>query len=53
MAREIKETPVLRGDDAARFEKAIQSNENKKVTPSEYIKAIKSYQHLEKTLNSA
>jgi len=36
MARPIKETPILRGKDAERFEKAMKENEKKTITPEEY-----------------
>lgn len=43
MARAIKETPILTGKDARRFEEAIKANESKKVSPEEYRKAMESY----------
>lgn len=43
MARVIKETPVLQGKDAKRFEKAIKRNEFKKMAPEEYKKALENY----------
>ncbi len=43
MAREIKETPVLTGEDAKRFEQAIKENETKRVSRSEYIRAMDTY----------
>ena len=36
MARPVKETPILRGKDAERFEKAMRENEKKTITPEEY-----------------
>ena len=35
MARSVKETPILTGKDAKRFEQAIKANENKPITPQE------------------
>lgn len=43
MARPIKETPVLSGKDAKRFEKQIKSNEKKTVSESEYQRALDTY----------
>lgn len=36
MAKEIRETPVLTGKDATRFEKMIKDNENRKVSREAY-----------------
>ena len=36
MARPVKETPVLTGDDARRFTEATKANEKKTITPAEY-----------------
>lgn len=47
MARAIKETPVLTGKNARRFEKIIKENENKKVKKVDYQRAIKAYANLE------
>jgi hypothetical protein len=41
MARPIKETPVLTGRDAQRFEEAIKKNENTKVSRESYEHALK------------
>ncbi len=43
MAREIKETPVLTGKDAVRFEKAIKTNSTKKVSAESYNRAVATY----------
>jgi hypothetical protein len=40
MARPIKETPVLTGQDARRFEEAVQKNENNKVSKESYERAL-------------
>lgn len=44
MARPIKETPVLSGKDAKRFEQQIKENEQRKVPESEYQRAIRTFQ---------
>lgn len=43
MARQIKETPVLSGEDAARFEEQIKENEQRRVPESEYQRALDTY----------
>lgn len=43
MARPVKETPVLKGEDARRFERKAKENETRKVSESEYQRAIKTY----------
>jgi hypothetical protein len=43
MARPIKETPVLSGKDAKRFDQEIKESEKRKVSESEYQRAIKTY----------
>lgn len=43
MARPIKETPVLTGRDARRFDEAIKNNENKKVSREHYERAAKTF----------
>jgi hypothetical protein len=48
MARPIKETPVLMGKDARRFEKTIKENETKKVTPAHYRRAMDVYASVKK-----
>lgn len=47
MARPIKETPILTGEDARRFEEAIKENESKKVSSQEYEKTMDSYRRFE------
>lgn len=44
MAKEIRETPILRGKDAVRFEKAIKANENRKVSHDEFQRGKKAYE---------
>jgi len=44
MARPIKETPVLTGKDAARFEKIIKKNETKRISSNEFQKAKQAYE---------
>lgn len=46
MALSIKETPILQGKDARRFEKALK--ECKKVSKEEYDRAMKVYKKLKK-----
>jgi hypothetical protein len=36
MARPVKETPVLTGEDAKRFTDAMKANETKTITPEEF-----------------
>jgi hypothetical protein len=43
MARPIKETPVLSGKDAKRFEQQIKENEKRKVPESDYQRALKTF----------
>jgi hypothetical protein len=40
VARPIKETPVLIGNDARRFDEAVKNNENRKVPRESYERAI-------------
>lgn len=44
MARPIKETPVLEGKDAQRFEKQIKENERRKTPHAEYQRALATFQ---------
>lgn len=44
MARPIKETPVLKGDDARRFEKAMQESGLRKVSRENYERAMSTFQ---------
>jgi len=39
MARKVKETPMLSGEDAKRFDRAIKENETRKVERSDYDRA--------------
>lgn len=43
MARPIKETPVLEGKDAQRFEAEIKRNESRKVPKEDYLRAVKTF----------
>jgi hypothetical protein len=36
MATPVKDTPVLTGDDAKKFEKWMKENEGKKISPEAY-----------------
>lgn len=49
MARQIKETPILHGKASERFEKIIRDNENKKVSASEYNRAVENYKKIIKS----
>lgn len=49
MARQIKETPILHGKAAERFEKSIKDNENKKVSVAEYNRAVANYKKIIKS----
>lgn len=46
MAKPIKETPILLGRDAERFNKIIKENENKKVSAVDYERAAKTYKSI-------
>jgi len=43
MAREIKDTPVLTGENARHFERILEQNKNKKVPKDEYNRAMEAY----------
>jgi hypothetical protein len=43
MAKPIKDTPILKGQDAKRFSADIQANETRKVSSAEYKKLMTSY----------
>jgi hypothetical protein len=43
MARPVKDTPVLTGKDARRFEQALKRNETAKVPREEYERAIRTF----------
>lgn len=51
MAREIKETPVLTGKAARRFNEEVKANENKPVPREEYLRAMKTYKDILKNSN--
>lgn len=44
MAKEIRETPILKGKDVTRFEKMIKDNENRKESAEEYLKGKSAYE---------
>lgn len=44
MAKEIRDTPVLMGKDAARFEKIVKKNENRKVSRDAYERGKNAYE---------
>ena len=43
MATKVKETPILIGKDAIRFEKIIKENETKCISKEEYEKALTAF----------
>ncbi len=43
MAKPIKDTPILKGQDAKRFSADIRANETRKVSSAEYKKLMTSY----------
>ncbi len=47
MATPIKETPILKGEDARRFLKKIKENEHKKVPKADYERAKKAYKNFD------
>jgi hypothetical protein len=44
MATKIKETPILRGKNARRFQRIMEENKNKKVSRQEYERAKAVYE---------
>lgn len=46
MAKPIKETPVLTGKQAAKFEKAIKRNAGKKVSKQEFDRAVLAFKRI-------
>lgn len=46
MARPIKETPVLYGEDARHFEERMRYNETHKVTDKEKERIRKAYEYM-------
>lgn len=51
MAKPIKDTPILMGNDAKRFSKEIQENEAKKVSQKKYKRAISIYEKVKQKNN--
>jgi hypothetical protein len=51
MARPIKETPILTGKDARRFEQELKANENNKVTRESYDRAMSAFQDIKQPQN--
>jgi hypothetical protein len=47
MARPIKETPILTGKDAKRFEKAMKENEHRPVSEAEIMSIKNAWQQFE------
>lgn len=46
MARPVKETPVLTGKDARRFETILKKNENVKVPRESYDRAMQTFNRI-------
>lgn len=44
MAKEIRETPILMGRDAVRFEKMMKDNEKRKVSNDAYERGKRAYE---------
>ena len=51
MAQKVKETPVLRGKDAARFTRVIKENESKKVSSDDYNRARGTFDRISKSFD--
>lgn len=47
MARPIKETPILTGKDAKRFEQTIKANEKKPISPQERERIMNAWRQFE------
>ena len=45
MAKPVRETPVLTGKNAVRFQKILERNIDKKVSKSDYDRAKESYKN--------
>ena len=43
MALPIKETPILTGADAKKFEREIKQNKTRKIPKAEYVQAMDNY----------
>ena len=48
MARKIKETPILKGRDATKFDRAVEANRSNKVSSAEYERAKNTYDRIMK-----
>lgn len=46
MARPIKDTPILTGSDAERFERIMRDNENRTVPKADYDRAKATYERI-------
>lgn len=46
MARPIKETPVLKGKDARKFEAELKKSESRKVSSENYKRAMATYERI-------
>ncbi len=49
MARKVRETPMLSGKDAARFDHTIKENKTKKVNRAEYERAKSVFDRVSKS----
>ena len=47
MASKVKETPVLTGKDAKRFEKSIKANVGKRVSSKDYSRAVDTFKRVQ------
>jgi len=52
MARKIKETPMLIGKDAERFDRAIKENKTKRINLSDYVRAKSIFERVSKSSSS-
>lgn len=53
MAREIKETPLLTGENAKHFERMLTANKSKKVSKAAHDRARSTYQAIMANSNIA
>lgn len=52
MARAIKDTPVLEGKEAEKFDRMVKANENKIVPKNDYDRAKNVYERIKKNSKS-
>lgn len=48
MATKIKDTPILFGVDADKFDKTVKENENRKIPLEDYNRAKETYDRIKK-----